>query len=427
MPRLENLPPAPQLEITLTDVAHGGAAIGRINGEVIFVDGGLPGEEVLIERSVQKRTFGRGRLLAVRKPSPYRVEPPCPLFGTCGGCQWQHVAYEEQLRLKRRIVEEQMARIGGFIDAPVAPTVPSPHQWEYRNHARFSVGYYGDLCFTRPHSHSLLPIPYCHLMHPAINAILASVQGKCRGLRQVAVRYAVGSGQSLVDPPLIVTDLGIKVIRHAPDDAPRIQEELLGHRFQVYASSFFQVNTRRAITDIRPWLKAVPAYPMPAEYGQAEVLAMVVIDRLRPEPDDVVVDAYCGVGTFALLIADKVRRVIGIEEAHAAVKNAEANATGVDNVLFLLGKTERVLPQLTEKIDAVILDPARAGVDPLVIEALLRLRPARLVYVSCDPATLARDLKLLCAGGYTLHEVQPIDMFPQTYHIENVATLGLRD
>ena len=155
----------------------------------------------------------------------------------------------------------------------------------------------------------------------------------------------------------------------------------------------------------------------------AELLALLVIDRLQPEPSQLVIDAYSGVGTFALLLAPFVRDVIGIEEARSAVRDAVHNGQDVPNTRFIQGKTEAVLPTLDERPDAVVLDPARVGCHPLVLEALLGLRPRRVVYVSCDPSTLARDLRVLVDGGYTLEEVQPLDMFPQTYHIESVATL----
>jgi 23S rRNA (uracil1939-C5)-methyltransferase len=157
----------------------------------------------------------------------------------------------------------------------------------------------------------------------------------------------------------------------------------------------------------------------------AEILALLVIDRVQPSSSDFVVDAYGGVGTFALLLAPLVGEVLGIEEAKSAVKDAEHNAHGVPNVHFMQGKSEAVLPELDRTPDAVVLDPARVGCDPAVLQALLRLKPARVVYVSCDPTTLARDLRVLVDGGYTLHEVQPVDMFPQTYHIECVASLTL--
>jgi 23S rRNA (uracil1939-C5)-methyltransferase len=198
---------------------------------------------------------------------------------------------------------------------------------------------------------------------------------------------------------------------------------LLGRRFRLSPPSFFQVNTRR---EPRPLPDAIrsPLLPLPDDgLSMAEVLALLVLDRLEPSPSDFVVDAYGGVGTFALLLAPLVSEVIGIEEAPSAVRDAKHNAQGVDNVSFTLARTEDALPTLDRRPDAVVLDPARVGCAPEVLSALLHLKPPKLVYVSCDPTTLARDLRILVDGGYQLREVQPVDMFPQTYHVEAVVTL----
>jgi 23S rRNA (uracil1939-C5)-methyltransferase len=202
-----------------------------------------------------------------------------------------------------------------------------------------------------------------------------------------------------------------------------VEEELLGRRFRLQPPSFFQVNTRR---EPRPVPTAVqqPRTPLPENgLSMADILALLVLDRSDLQPDDLVVDAYSGVGTFALLVAPFVREVVGIEEARSAVRDAQANAGDLTNVRFLEAKTEHALPGLGARPDVVILDPARVGCHPDVLTALLDQRAGRIVYVSCDPSTLARDLRILVDGGYTLDDVQPLDMFPQTYHIENVATL----
>jgi 23S rRNA (uracil1939-C5)-methyltransferase len=219
-----------------------------------------------------------------------------------------------------------------------------------------------------------------------------------------------------------------------PDEIPSGQtelfEELLGRRFRVAAAAFFQVNTRRE--------RRGPDFPSPEivrRFGHlisgdglsiAETLVLLGIDRLDPRPDDVVVDAYCGVGTFAALLAPFVREVVGIEESPAAVKDAGENCQDLPNARFLAGKVEDVLPKLAERPTKVLLDPARVGCDPAVLEALIAAELERIVYVSCEPATLARDLAILREGGYRLQSVQPLDMFPQTYHVESVSMLTLK-
>jgi 23S rRNA (uracil1939-C5)-methyltransferase len=395
---------------------------------VVFVPRGLPGETVLIRLQQERRDFARADLVQVQRPAIGRVEPPCPYYRPgCGGCSWQHADYDLQLRLKHGIVVDQLRRIGRFSDPEAAALVRPPigmlEPWHYRNQARFTVGRrYGELCFTYRATHRLLRVDHCWIVHPAINSTLEALQGRLssmgRRIHQVSIRVGANTGEMLVSPAL----------PEAPEvesGQPFLEEDLLGHRFRLQPPSFFQVNTRRE-------LRALPAaigtarLPLPPDgLSMAELLVLLVLDRLQPEPSQVVVDAYSGVGTFALLMAPLVREVVGIEEARSAVRDATYNAREVPNARFVQGKTEAVLPsmQLDTTPDAVVLDPARVGCHPDVLQALLGLRPRRIVYVSCDPSTLARDARILVDGGYTLREVQPLDMFPQTYHIENVATL----
>ena len=408
---LAHAPPEP-LRLSLTDMAFQGGAIARHDGQVVFAAYGIPGEEALVQVERRSKDYLMGRVIEVLSPSPHRVAAPCPYFGTCGGCQWQHIDYAHQAQLKARIVADQLRRIGKFPEPvlssaegpllssaegpPLLPTVPTVETWGYRNHARFSVGRHGDLGFTTPLRHRFVKIDRCLIMHPWINGVLERLQGKCAGLHQVAVRYGVKTSQALIHPSLEEIDPTI------PSGQPWYEEELLGKRFRISGASFFQVNTL-----------------------QAEVLAEVVRQKLALEPHHLLLDAYAGVGTFAVLLAPYVKRVLAVEESPAAVADAVINQAGIDNITFYEGKVETVLPELPDQPDAAILDPPRVGCHPDALAAVLALAPARLVYVSCDPATLARDLRSLCDGGYRLLEVQPVDMFPQTYHIEVVATLAL--
>jgi len=386
---------AETLRLSLTDMAFQGGAIGRHDGQVVFAAYGIPGEEAIVQVERRSKDYLTGRVVEVLSPSPHRVEAPCPYFGTCGGCQWQHIDYSHQIELKAHIVADQLRRIGKFQEPVVLPTIPAVETWNYRNHARFSAGRrHGDLGFTTPLRHRFLPIDRCLIMHPWINDVLERLQGKCAGLHQVAVRYGVKTGQALIHPSVEEIDPSV------PSGQPWYEEELLGKRFRISGASFFQVNTL-----------------------QAEVLAEVVRQRLALEPHQVLLDAYAGVGTFAVLLAPYVQQVIAVEESSSAVADAVINQTGIDNITFYEGKAEAILPELTQRPDAAILDPPRVGCHPQALAAVLALAPARLVYVSCDPATLARDLCALCDGGYRLLEVQPVDMFPQTYHTEVVATL----
>lgn len=407
--------------VTLTDVAFGGEAIGRLDGRVVFVPFGLPGEEVEIELTEERRDFARGEIVEMVSASTDRVEPRCQYFGACGGCAWQHAAYPAQLALKRQVVADQLRRIGGIAEADslVQPPIGMLDPWNYRNQTRFAFGRrYGELCFTRRGTHRMIGIEACDIAQAPINAQLSALQRRLPGkkLHQVVIRSSINTGQTLVNPAL----------PESPEIAsgqPTIEEEILNRRFRVAADAFFQVNTRREPRDLPATIRAARA-PLPAAgLSMADLLGLLVLDRLDPRASDVALDLYCGVGVFASLLAPLVNRVIGVEESKPAIRDARHNCTDLPNVSFVAGKSEHILATLDEQPTAVVLDPARVGCAPDVLQALLRLRPERLVYVSCDPATLARDLRLLLDGGYQLQDVQPLDMFPQTYHVECVATL----
>ena len=392
--RESRIEPPERVTLTLGEMTFEGGALAHDSGRTIFVECGLPGETVIAELDRERAGVFHGRTVEVLDASPDRVEPECVYFGECGGCQWQHIAYARQLELKREIVREQLRRIGRFAEPPVSPAVGADNPWGYRNHTRFSAKSRGEIGFVRRGTHRFLRIDECKIADPWINAALGRLQGHGSGLHQVAIRRGVRTGEVLIQPDVSHIDPSLV------SGDKYYHEELLGHRFRISGASFFQTNT-----------------------PQAERLIGLVQERLQPQAGETLVDAYAGVGTFAVVLASLVRRVIAIEESAAAVEDATENIAASPNVEYYRGKVEDVLPRIDERIDCLILDPPRMGAHPAAIGAVLNARPSRLVYVSCDPATLARDLRLLANGGYELQDVTPVDMFPQTYHVECVATL----
>ena len=399
MPHMPASPPGEEtttLTLTLRALGRHGEALAETDdGKPVFVFGGIPGETVTAEVVATRRGYVAARVTDVAEPSPHRVEPACRYFGECTGCQWQHVAYERQLEMKREALADALHRVGG-LDVEPLPTLPSPDTLGYRNHARFTVSKQGGrLGYVHKERRRHVEVEECLLMAPWINHALASLQGHVGETTQLSLRYGVHTGDYLLQPTFQEMDVPLA------SGQKHYQEALLGHRFRVSSPSFFQVNTR-----------------------QAEQMAELVMGELRLDGSQTVVDAYAGVATFAVLMADRARRVIAVEESKSAVADARVNVEGIPNVELRQARTEDVLSELAaEGVDAVLLDPPRAGCMPGTLDALLDVPPERVVYVSCDPETLARDLAVLTAGPFRIEQVRPVDMFPQTYHVEAVATL----
>jgi 23S rRNA (uracil1939-C5)-methyltransferase len=386
--------PGQQIELAPHAMSYRGTAVARLNGQAVFVSGALPGEAVVAEVQREHRDYLEAQVVEVCTPSPARVAPRCGHFADAGSCEWEFIEYDEQLRLKDEILAGQLRRIGHFEDLPQRPAQPSPSAWGYRNHARFAVDAAGDPCYLRRGSQIPVYVEGCAVLAEPINAIVGRVAGRLAGLSSLELRCGINSGELLIAPSLKGRGLDLD------SGQASYHETLLDRRFRVSAGSFFQVNTQAAA-----------------------LLATLLIDSLALDGSELVADCYAGVGTFACLLAPHAKAVLAIESEVCAVEDGRLNAGFLENVRFRKGVVEQILPHLAPAPSVVVLDPPRAGVGRATIRALIEGHPGRVAYCSCDPATLARDLRLLVDGGFELESVQLVDMFPQTPHIEALAML----
>ncbi|MCS7260798.1 MAG: class I SAM-dependent RNA methyltransferase [Anaerolineae bacterium] len=405
-----------RIKLQLSAMAHRGLALGRHEGRVVFVPYGVPGDTALVEIETSKKDWARARLIEVVKPSPDRVSPPCPYFGPhgCGGCQWQHIRYEAQLRYKTAVVCDQLARLAGLGEALVRPMQPVGEPWAYRNHVQLHPAVEGLGYISADDDQRVQPIAQCLIMHPLLAELYEQLDLEIEGLVQLSLRAGVRTGQRMVifetedeEPFGIEVDVPVSCVLLRHDGLPItlvgwdfLEEEVAGHRYKVSAGSFFQVNT-----------------------AGAEALVHTVSAMLAPQVHQRLLDLYAGVGLFSVPLAPHVARVIAIEQSPMAVLDARENLqrAGVENAEVLQGDVAEMLHTLEGPIELAIADPPRAGCGTAVVTRLAELGVERLVLVACDPATMARDARTLGEHGYHLVEVQPLDLFPQTYHIESVA------
>jgi 23S rRNA (uracil1939-C5)-methyltransferase len=445
------------LSLTIDDLAFGGEAVGRADGYVVFVRGGVPGDRLRVRLEQARSRFGRGVIEAIEEPSPHRVDAPCPYFGRCGGCRLQHMAYPAQLAFKAKQVSDVIERVGGLAGVEVRPIIGAEETYGYRNKMEFTVAprQGGEDPIVGLHEadryDAVLDIERCLIQSEAMNALLdearrffsdrrfsAYEQRSGEGLlRFLMLRDGRRTGEAMVNvvasapavselAPLVdrlrtrwpgtssvvmnvnprKASVAVGVEEHLLGGRDHIRERIGGLTFQISANSFFQTNT-----------------------AQAERLFAVVLEAADLLGTETVIDLYSGTGAISLLLARRCRAVYGVELAQAAVDDAGVNAAvnQIANCTFLSGEVRFVLPALIAKgitADVVVADPPRAGFHPKALSALVSLAPGRIVYVSCNPSTLARDLGELVRGGYRVEWVQPIDMFPHTPHIEAVARLA---
>ena len=440
------------VELTISDLNDNGDGVGRWDGRVVFVPDTVTGDRALVRLVRVKTNYAIAKLHTILEKSAHRIRPHCIVADKCGGCQWQHIADEYQQLVKQNLVVQALERIGGFTSVPVAPLLTPESSLACRNKATYPLkrsttgqvqaGYY------QKGSHHLINLNQCPLQDLRLNPLLAEIkqdiqqrgwsiydENRHQGrLRHLSLRIGRRTGEmllTLISTAWNLTDLETQAQEwmkrypnlvgvcincnrdrtnvifgtqtHCIAGQPYLREEFAGLEFQLRSDTFFQVNTE-----------------------VAEALLTVILQKLHLQGHEILIDAYCGIGTFTLPLAKRVEQAFGLEVQLTAVEQAQINAeiNGITNVTFQAGAVEKLLPQLGIAADVVLLDPPRKGCSRAVIETLLSASPQQIVYISCKPATLARDLKLLCqSGNYQLTQIQPADLFPQTPHVECAAFL----
>ncbi|MCL1632691.1 23S rRNA (uracil(1939)-C(5))-methyltransferase RlmD [Sporolactobacillus sp. CPB3-1] len=446
-----------QLEVMFTDLTQDGSAVAKVNGYALFIPGGLPGEKAIIQVVKTKKGYGYGRLLEITEPSARRTDPPCPYYPQCGGCAIQHISAEGQLAYKREIVQNDLERIGGLSGIRVEPTLGMDEPWRYRNkiqvpvavqNGQFAFGFY------KKRSHEIINMDHCMITDPLIDEVVQTArriaednqiepynEAKHRGvLRHVMARIGRKTGEVMV---VFVT---------RGDELPHRKTLIKGltERYPQIKSIAQNINSKRTnaifgdetktlwgrdviydqIGDITFAISARSFFQV--NPVQTEVLYGKALEYAGLTGSETVIDAYCGIGTISLFLAKKAKHVYGVEIVPEAIEDARKNAerNKITNATFQVGKSEDVIPAWRDQgiaPDVIVVDPPRKGCDASLISTMIDMHPKRIVYVSCNPATLARDLKMLTAGGYQVKKVQPVDMFPQTLHVETVVLMSRVD
>lgn len=444
------------IDVTFEDLTHEGAGVAKVDGYPLFVPNALPGEKAQIKVLKTSKGYGFGKLIETYEESPYRVTAPCPIYKECGGCQLQHLSYEGQLLAKQKQVRDVLTRIGKLENVTVHPTLGMSDPWRYRNKSQVPIGEHeGGLIggFYQQRSHQIIDMKSCLIQQEKNDEVIQKVKDICNkngvraydeqrhkgDLRHIMARYGLVTGDVMIvlvtkskDLPnrkKIIADIteniaGVKsIVQNVNNkktnvimgDETRVlwgQEVIYDYigdvRFAISARSFYQVNPE-----------------------QTKVLYDKALEYAALTGKEEVIDAYCGIGTISLFLAQKAKSVFGVEIVPEAIEDAKRNAelNNITNANFAVGKAEEIIPAWYEKghkADVLVVDPPRKGCDEALLQTIIDMKPKKVVYVSCNPGTLARDLRVLEDGGYRTVEVQPVDMFPQTAHVECVAQLILK-
>ncbi|HHT51486.1 MAG TPA: 23S rRNA (uracil(1939)-C(5))-methyltransferase RlmD [Eubacteriaceae bacterium] len=439
--------------IQIKGLGSGGEGVGKIEGFTIFVDGALPEEYIEAGITNVKANYAIGKLESIIQPSPYRISPPCTIAHKCGGCQIQRMDYQKQLEYKTQLVKDSIERIGKIKDVIIHQTIGMNTPFNYRNKAQFPIGMEDGkaaLGFYAKRSHRIVPQHNCLIQHP-VNTKISSIvkayidkynlsiydEEKHKGLlRHLVTRVGFITGEIMV---ILVAN---------GESIPNIDNlvKRLTYEIPEIVSIYLNINKEKTNVilgrenkliygkkDIEDYIGDIKFKISPLSFYQVnpiqtKILYEKALEYADLKGDEVVYDAYCGIGTISLFLAQRAKKVIGIEILQEAIKDAKENAriNKINNVDFYVGKTEEIIPQLYkngERADVVVVDPPRKGCDRKLLDTIIQMKPKRVVYVSCKPSTLARDLNYLEKGGFTVKEIQPVDLFPHTGHVECVVLI----
>ncbi|MDO5410117.1 MAG: 23S rRNA (uracil(1939)-C(5))-methyltransferase RlmD [Lachnospiraceae bacterium] len=449
------------VEVTITDMNEDGEGIGRTEGFALFIKDAVVGDEVLAKVIAVKKGYGYARIMEIKKPSDLRTEPRCPAAAPCGGCQLQAMDYEAQLKFKTGKVKNHLSRIGHLPEVPVSDTIGMEEPWHYRNKAQYPVRQGKDgkirIGFYAGRTHAIIETPCCHIGQPVDEEIIEIIR---KWMQDYKVRaYQEETNQGLLRHIMIRTgyftgEIMVCLVINSPKlKSPAVSKALVERLQAVKGMTSICLNINTGKTNVILGKQMIQlfgpgyitdkigdiSYQISAQSFfqvnplQTRVLYQTALDFAGLTGSETVWDLYCGTGTISLFLAQKAKQVYGVEIIPAAIDNARVNAkqNGIDNAQFYVGKAEEVLPELYEKegiyADVIVTDPPRRGCEELVLETMVRMAPKRIVYVSCNSATLARDLAYLTDRGYKAEKVQPVDMFAHTTGVEVVCLLTRRE
>jgi 23S rRNA (uracil1939-C5)-methyltransferase len=398
--------------LTLDTHTYGGETLGRLaDGRAVFVPHTIPSERVRIETVIEKPRYAKAKLLEILKTAPERIPARCPHYTMCGGCHYQHLNYDTQLKIKAEILCDQLKRIGKLEAPTIDITIPSPQSWHYRNHVRFHIASGGRLGFQASHDQGVIPIDECHMLNPAIDQLWSQIDIEAiPGLKHVSIYMGADNDMMLVfesnDPQPFSMDLelSISVIHRGPKGFlvlagnDYIITQVRDRNFRVSVGSVFRIN------------------PLMAAHMVDHILG-----GLPLTPSSTLLNAYAGIGLFSAFLAPQVGHLVAVEASSSSCEDFMINLDEFDNVELYEAPVEQVLSSLKLEPNFILVEPPRSGLTRHALDGVLSLAPEVLVYISNDPSTLGRDARRLTQGNYQLQRITLVDLFPHTYHVDSIS------